>query len=138
MASWRDEEVLASGGGDEAFQAVVAVRPVVRELTTKGVRVQFLRTAHLHGRGHRDGEPATVGHGRVRQIRTRPHQRNQREGIALAKKRGAYRGRRRSLSEEQVAQLPPTSRPGCREDDAGPRTQNQPRDRVPVPAHHTR
>ena len=62
----------------------------------------------------------------------------QREGIALAKKRGAYRGRRRSLSEEQVAQLPPTSRPGCREDDAGPRTQNQPRDRVPVPAHHTR
>jgi hypothetical protein len=39
------------------------------------VRVQFLRTAHLHGRGHRDGEPATVGHGRVRRIRTRPHQR---------------------------------------------------------------
>ena len=29
----------------------------------------------------------------------------QREGIELAKKRGAYRGRRRSLSEEQVTEL---------------------------------
>jgi len=29
----------------------------------------------------------------------------QREGIALAKKRGAYRGRKKSLSNEQVAEL---------------------------------
>jgi len=29
----------------------------------------------------------------------------QREGIALAKKRGAYRGRKKSLSPEQVAAL---------------------------------
>lgn len=29
----------------------------------------------------------------------------QREGIALAKKRGAYRGRKKSLSNEQVAKL---------------------------------
>ncbi len=29
----------------------------------------------------------------------------QREGIALAKKRGAYRGRTRSLSDDQVRQL---------------------------------
>jgi len=29
----------------------------------------------------------------------------QREGIALAKKRGAYRGRKKSLSSEQIASL---------------------------------
>ena len=29
----------------------------------------------------------------------------QREGIALAQKRGAYRGRKRALSNEQVAEL---------------------------------
>jgi len=29
----------------------------------------------------------------------------QREGIELAKKRGAYRGRRRSLTDDQVAEL---------------------------------
>lgn len=29
----------------------------------------------------------------------------QREGIALAKQRGAYRGRKRSLNEEQIARL---------------------------------
>lgn len=29
----------------------------------------------------------------------------QREGIALAKKRGAYRGRKRALSADQVAEL---------------------------------
>jgi len=29
----------------------------------------------------------------------------QREGIELARRRGAYRGRRRSLSEDQVAEL---------------------------------
>ena len=29
----------------------------------------------------------------------------QREGIALAKKRGAYRGRKRALSDEQIVQM---------------------------------
>ena len=29
----------------------------------------------------------------------------QREGIALAKKRGAYRGRKKALSSEQIAEL---------------------------------
>ena len=38
----------------------------------------------------------------------------QREGIALAKQRGAYRGRRKALSDERVTEL-------CRRVDAGER-----------------
>jgi len=45
----------------------------------------------------------------------------QSEGIALARQRGAYRGRARALDAEQVAQLRARLAPRCPEGLAGPR-----------------
>lgn len=59
----------------------------------------------------------------------------QREGIALAKQRGAYRGRRKAVTTEQVDQL------ACRAAAGEPKSalaRHQPRNRLPVlPRSHT-
>jgi DNA invertase Pin-like site-specific DNA recombinase len=44
----------------------------------------------------------------------------QREGIALAKQRGAYRGRKKSLSGEQIAELRRRVDGGRAKSEAGP------------------
>ena len=82
------------------------LRRIVRTLTGKGVKVEFVKE-HLTFTG--DDSPmaglllsvmgAFAGFERAL-IKER-----QREGIALAKKRGAYRGRKKSLSQEAIATL---------------------------------
>jgi DNA invertase Pin-like site-specific DNA recombinase len=59
----------------------------------------------VHGRGFADGDSDVVGDGRVRRIERALIRERQREGIALAKQRGAYRGRKPALSDAQVADL---------------------------------
>ena len=56
----------------------------------------------------------------------------QREGIVLAKQRGAYRGRKKALLDEQVTAVRQRAQAG--EAKLGPRVRYQPRDVVPVPA----
>ena len=82
------------------------LRRIVRELTAKGVRVQFL-TERLTFTGD-DTAMATLllsVMGAFAEFERALIRERQREGIELAKKRGVYRGRRRSLSEEQVTEL---------------------------------
>jgi DNA invertase Pin-like site-specific DNA recombinase len=82
------------------------LRRIVRKLTAKGVRVQFL-TEQLTFTGD-DTAMATLllsVMGAFAEFERALIRERQREGIELAKKRGAYRGRRRSLSEEQVTEL---------------------------------
>ncbi len=82
------------------------LRRVVRELTAKGVRVQFLQEQLTF-----TGEDTAMANlllsvmGAFAEFERALIKERQREGIALAKKRGAYRGRKRSLSDEQIAQL---------------------------------
>ncbi|WP_429428897.1 recombinase family protein [Nocardia sp. GAS34] len=62
----------------------------------------------------------------------------QREGIAAAKTRGAYTGRKPALSDEQATA---TARPGGRrrtEVGAGQGIRHQPRNRLQLPAHRRR
>ncbi|HEC5249795.1 TPA: helix-turn-helix domain-containing protein, partial [Escherichia coli] len=63
----------------------------VQTLTQRGVHIEFVKE-HLSFTGE-DSPMANL-------IRER-----QREGIALAKQRGAYRGRKKSLSSERIAEL---------------------------------
>ncbi len=82
------------------------LRRIVRELTAKGVRVQFL-TEQLTFTGD-DTAMATLllsVMGAFAEFERALIRERQREGIELAKKRGAYCGRRRSLSEEQITEL---------------------------------
>jgi len=82
------------------------LRSLVRELTAKGVRVQFVKEQLTF-----TGDDTAMANlllsvmGAFAEFERALIGERQREGIALAKKRGAYRGRKRSLSADQVREL---------------------------------
>jgi DNA invertase Pin-like site-specific DNA recombinase len=82
------------------------LRRVVQDLTTRGVRVQFLKE-HLTFTG--DDSPMAQlmlsVMGAFAEFERALLRERQREGIALAKQRGVYRGRKRSLTSEQIAEV---------------------------------
>lgn len=82
------------------------LRRIVQTLTGKGVCIEFVKE-HLSFTGE-DSPMAnlmlSVMGAFAEFERALIHER-QREGIALAKKRGAYRGRKKSFSEAEVSQL---------------------------------
>ena len=82
------------------------LRRIVQTLTTRGVRIEFVKE-HLSFTG--DDSPMaglmlSVMGAFAEFERALIHER-QWEGIALAKQRGAYKGRKKSLSQAAVAQL---------------------------------
>jgi DNA invertase Pin-like site-specific DNA recombinase len=82
------------------------LRRVVQGLTKRGVRIEFLKE-HLVFTGE-DSPMANLMlsvMGAFAEFERALIRERQREGIALAKRRGAYRGRKRSLSREQVAEV---------------------------------
>ncbi len=82
------------------------LRRIVQTLTSRGVCIEFVKE-HLSFTGE-DSPMAnlmlSVMGAFAEFERALIHER-QREGIALAKKRGAYKGRKKSLSEAEVAKL---------------------------------
>ena len=79
---------------------------IVRRLTDKHVRVQFLKE-HLTFTGD-DTAMATLMlsvMGAFAEFERALIRERQREGITLAKSRGAYRGRRKALNTDQVTEL---------------------------------
>jgi DNA invertase Pin-like site-specific DNA recombinase len=82
------------------------LRRLVRELTAKGVRVQFVKEQLTFS-----GDDTAMANlllsvmGAFAEFERALIGERQREGIALAKKRGVYRGRKQSLSADQVTQL---------------------------------
>ena len=82
------------------------LRQVVRELTAKGVKVQFVKES-LTFTGE-DSPMATLllsVMGAVAEFERSLIGERQREGVALAKQKGLYKGRRKALNEEQVREL---------------------------------
>src|SRR5215212_7812241 len=82
------------------------LRRIVHILTGKGVRVEFVKE-QLTFTGE-DAPMATLllsVMGAFAEFERALIRERQREGIALAKQRGAYRGRRRSLNAEQIAEM---------------------------------
>jgi DNA invertase Pin-like site-specific DNA recombinase len=82
------------------------LRRIVQTLTGRGVRIEFVKE-HLSFTG--DDSPMaslmlSVMGAFAEFERALIHER-QREGIALAKQRGAYKGRKKSLSEAAIAEL---------------------------------
>jgi DNA invertase Pin-like site-specific DNA recombinase len=79
---------------------------IVQTLTGKGVRIEFIKE-HLTFTG--DDSPISKLMlsviGAVHQFERALIKERQLEGIALAKKRGAFKGRKKSLSEAEVAEL---------------------------------
>jgi DNA invertase Pin-like site-specific DNA recombinase len=82
------------------------LRRIVQTLTNRGVRIEFVKE-HLSFTGE-DSPMASLMlsvMGAFAEFERALIHERQREGIALAKQRGAYKGRKKSLSEAQVEQL---------------------------------
>ena len=82
------------------------LRRIVQTLTGRGVRIEFVKE-HLSFTGE-DSPMASLMlsvMGAFAEFERALIHERQREGIALAKQRGAYKGRKKSLSEAQVGQL---------------------------------
>ena len=82
------------------------LRRLVRELTARGVRVHFVKE-HLSFTGEHSplAELLLFVLGAFAEFERALIRERQAEGIALAKARGAYRGRKRSLTPTQVTEL---------------------------------
>lgn len=82
------------------------LRRLVQQLTKRSVRIEFVKESLTF-----TGEDSPMANlllsvmGAFAEFERELIRERQREGIALAKKRGAYRGRKRSLSDEQIAQM---------------------------------
>jgi DNA invertase Pin-like site-specific DNA recombinase len=79
---------------------------LVQKLTRRGVRIEFVKE-RLTFTGE-DSPMATLMlsvMGAFAEFERALIRERQREGIALAKQRGAYRGRKKSLNQVQIAEL---------------------------------
>jgi len=82
------------------------LRRIVKSLTGNGVRIEFIKE-HLSFTGE-DSPMVNLMlsvMGAFAEFERALIRERQREGIALAKKRGAYRGRQRALSDSDIASL---------------------------------
>ena len=82
------------------------LRRIVQTLTEKGVRIEFVKE-HLTFSGE-DSPMASLMlsvMGAFAEFERALINERQREGIALAKQRGAYKGRKKSLSQTEVTKL---------------------------------
>src|SRR5450755_2906503 len=82
------------------------LRQIVQTLTRRGIRIEFVKE-HLAFTGE-DSPMANLMlsvMGAFAEFERALIRERQREGIALAKQRGAYRGRKKSLSEAAIIEL---------------------------------
>lgn len=102
----RDGDTLIVHSMDRLARNVDDLRRIVRELTARGVRVEFLKEALTF-----TGEESPMSNlllsllGAVAEFERSLILERQREGIALAKTRGVYKGRKAKLDREQAEEL---------------------------------
>lgn len=91
---------------DRLARSVVDLAQIVTELTGRGVRVEFVAERLSFDPGGEDAFATLQLHllGAVAQLERSLIRERQREGIAIAKTKGVYRGRARRLDHEQVAE----------------------------------
>jgi len=102
----REGDTVVVHSMDRLARNLDDLRRLVQGLTRRGVRIEFVKE-HLTFTGE-DSPMANLMlsvMGAFAEFERALLRERQREGIALAKKRGAYRGRRRALSPEQTTKL---------------------------------
>ncbi len=102
----REGDTVVVHSMDRLARNLDDLRHLVQALTRHGVRIEFLKE-NLTFTGE-DSPMATLllsVMGAFAEFERALIRERQREGIALAKRRGVYRGRRKLLSEEQIARL---------------------------------
>ncbi|WP_329414756.1 recombinase family protein [Nocardia vinacea] len=106
LAFVRDGDTVVVHSMDRLARNLDDLRHLVRQLTGKGVRVEFVKEALTF-----TGEDSPMANlllsvmGAFAEFERALILERQREGIAAAKTRGAYTGRKPALTTEQAAQL---------------------------------
>src|SRR6266550_5957479 len=106
MGFVRDGDTVVVHSMDRLARNLDDLRRIVQTLTGRGVRIEFVKE-HLAF----TGEDSPMSHlmlsvmGAFAEFERALIHERQREGIALAKQRGAYKGRKKSLSQAAVAAL---------------------------------
>lgn len=102
----RDGDVLVVHSMDRLARNLVDLRTLVDDLTGRGVQVEFLKERLTF-----TGEDTLAAKlllnvmGAVAEFERAMLKERQREGIAIAKKAGVYKGRKPSLTPERVKEL---------------------------------
>lgn len=102
----RDGDTVLVHSMDRLARNLDDLRSVVQKLTRKGVWIEFLKENLVF-----TGDDSPLANlmlsvmGAFAEFERALIGERQREGIALAKKRGAYRGRKKALTTEQAAEL---------------------------------
>lgn len=102
----RDGDTLVVHSMDRLARNLDDLRRIVQSQTKRGVRIEFVKESLTF-----TGEDAPMSNlllsvmGAFAEFERALIRERQREGIALAKQRGAYRGRKPTLAAEQVSEL---------------------------------
>lgn len=102
----REGDTVVVHSMDRLARNLDDLRRLVQKLTKRGVRIEFVKENLTF-----TGEDSPMANlmlsvmGAFAEFERALIHERQREGIALAKQRGAYRGRRKSLGSEQIAEL---------------------------------
>ena len=102
----REGDTLVVHSMDRLARNLSDLRQLVTDLTDKGVKVQFIKEGLVFT--GEDSPMATLMlsvMGSFAEFERALLKERQKEGIALAKKRGAYRGRKKTLSEAQISEI---------------------------------
>ncbi len=106
LAFVREGDTVVVHSMDRLARNLDDLRRLVQRLTQRGVRIEFVKEYLTF-----TGEDSPMANlmlsvmGAFAEFERALIRERQREGIALAKQRGAYRGRKKALAPEQVAQL---------------------------------
>ena len=102
----REGDAIVVHSMDRLARNLEDLRKIVQNQTKRGIRVEFVKEGLSFS-----GEDSPMAHlmlsvmGAFAEFERALLKERQREGIALAKKRGAYRGRKPALSSAQIADL---------------------------------
>ena len=106
LAFVREGDTVVVHSMDRLARNLDDLRRLVQKFTQRGVRIEFVKECLTF-----TGEDSPMANlmlsvmGAFAEFERALIHERQREGIALAKKRGAYRGRKKSLTPEQVTEL---------------------------------
>lgn len=102
----REGDTVVVHSMDRLARNLDDLRRIVQNLTQRGIRIEFIKE-NLSFSGE-DSPMATLMlsvMGAFAEFERALIRERQREGISLAKQRGVYRGRKRSLTSEQIAEI---------------------------------
>lgn len=106
MTHLREGDTLFVASIDRLARNLEDLRRIVRELTDRGVIVRFVKESLTFGEDDSPMSKLMLSMmGAFAEFERALIRERQREGIALAKERGAFKGRKPTLNAEKVAEL---------------------------------